>query len=164
MAVKHMSGTPWHVETLGTGEGKQRHRSHCRHFDYVGKQCNYGSRCFGSAHCQLYEVMSPNEERKKRAEAKKIAKSNEYKSVATQQPNKQANSNQFNYAKTVKNSEGKEKCPVPVGAIAKSKVYKEGKVIDVQGNVLTIIFDEGVKKFSYPQCLESMTFIIKEKL
>ena len=86
MAVKHMSGTPWHVETLGTGEGKQRHRSHCRHFDYVGKQCNYGSRCFGSAHCQLYEVMSPNEERKKRAEAKKIAKSNEYKSVATQQP------------------------------------------------------------------------------
>ncbi len=159
MGVNRMTGTPWHVETLGTGEGKQRHRSHCSHFIYETKQCSYGGRCFGSAHCDYYEKMSKEEEREKRAQAKK--KSERIPKI----PKKYQKDNK----PTIKSSEHFEvprkpdgSCPIPVGAIAKSKDYKQGRVIKVEGNNLTISFDSGIVKTVYPQCLSSIVFIIKE--
>lgn len=161
MGVKNMTGTPWHVETLGTGEGKQRHRSHCSHYIYNTKQCSYGGRCIGSAHCSLYEKMTPEEERKKRAEAR----NNPAKVPKTPKKfiKKDTPTNTQPQVQIISSGNSTDSCPVPVGAIAKSKKYKQGKVIKVNGMILTISFDSGIKKFRYPDCLSAITFIFSEK-
>ncbi len=58
-----MSGTPWHVEVLGSGD--RRHRSRCSYYSSNSQFCRYyDETCRGSAHCPQYDEYVTAEERK----------------------------------------------------------------------------------------------------
>ncbi len=55
MGLNELTGVPWHVETLRRSEDDQkRHRSRCKYYK-KGRCLKYNFRCFGSAHCDVYE-------------------------------------------------------------------------------------------------------------
>ena len=55
--IKHMTGTPWHVEKFTRQEDDpKRHRSRCVHYESASKYCSYRcGQCVGSAHCSQYK-------------------------------------------------------------------------------------------------------------
>ena len=53
MGVRHMTGTPWHLETLKSNDNR-RHKSNCGYYD--NGYCRfYIESCHGSAHCDKYD-------------------------------------------------------------------------------------------------------------
>ena len=79
MGIKHMTGSPWHVEKMTRQEGdNRRHKTHCAHYLWETKGCDLCGRCFGSAHCSKYRKMSPEDEErvKKQKEAARKNKGN----------------------------------------------------------------------------------------
>lgn len=53
MGVRHMTGTPWHLETLKSTDDR-RHKSNCGYYD--NGYCRfYLENCRGSAHCDKYD-------------------------------------------------------------------------------------------------------------
>ena len=77
MGVRHMTGTPWHVERLTREEGDdRRNRRHCIH--YREGTCGiYGERCRGTAHCHYYESKSISVKHKKHQRNKQLKEINE---------------------------------------------------------------------------------------
>ena len=56
MGVRHMQGTPAHIETLHIKDEK-RHRSKCVYYVSDTNRCIYQStKCVGSAHCDFYKT------------------------------------------------------------------------------------------------------------
>ena len=57
MGVNQMTGTPWHLETLKMNEDdERRHKSRCIHYNKANKFCKKQKRkCPGSAHCDYYK-------------------------------------------------------------------------------------------------------------
>ena len=53
MGVRHMTGTPWHLETLKSNDSR-RHKSNCGYYDNGHCQF-YIEPCRGSAHCDKYD-------------------------------------------------------------------------------------------------------------
>ena len=56
MSRQSISGTPWHVTSIGLKDGeKKRHRSRCIYFQKEGVHCSVRNTvCIGSAHCNIY--------------------------------------------------------------------------------------------------------------
>ena len=55
MGVRHMQGTPAHIETLHAKD-KRRHRSKCEYYVSDTERCSLlALKCSGSAHCKYYE-------------------------------------------------------------------------------------------------------------
>lgn len=56
MSRQSISGTPWHVTSVGLKDGeKKRHRSRCIYFQKERVHCSVRNTiCIGSAHCNIY--------------------------------------------------------------------------------------------------------------
>ena len=56
MGVRHMQGTPAHIETLHShSNDKRRHQSRCKYYVSDTGRCSYQvMKCDGSAHCNYY--------------------------------------------------------------------------------------------------------------
>lgn len=147
MSVSRMTGTPWHIETLGTGQGRTRHRSRCKHYISETKSCTLGSRCSGSAHCSFYEELPEKKTKKTVAGGKKN------KNVKKSDPPKFPISKKYTL-----DGVKKEKCPYPIGCSVRSTLYGTGVIVDVDQNKVSVRFGGFVKKFSYPECLKQMHF------
>ena len=63
MGIRHMSGSPWHLEKYTREEGDdRRHKHRCIHYRISDNHCcYYNERCRGSAHCTKYIESVPSD-------------------------------------------------------------------------------------------------------
>ena len=64
MGIRHMSGSPWHLERYTREDGDdRRHKHRCVHYRVSENHCRYfNERCRGSAHCPRYKEYIPDDE------------------------------------------------------------------------------------------------------
>ena len=140
MGVNQMTGTPWHLETLHMNEDdERRHKSRCIHYKKANKYCTkLKTKCPGSAHCDYYKEdparvrVTPEPERLPYSEptVRTTAAVTPIKTApAASQPSIEYDTSIF-----------------IVGCHVKHNKYGCGIVKNLEGNYISIEFDNGLNK------------------
>lgn len=156
MGISQLQGSPWHVEQMHRKEGDdRRHKSYCKFYNPVTKQCKDCRKCKGSRYCLDYVRLSDAEFRQRQedaAEAKRLlAKGYSTSEVATLQEQKQkAKKEQHKQATSPKKNKANTKAvinklPNLQGKYINHKGYGRGLVVEQSGDVVSVDYS-GVTK------------------
>lgn len=140
MGVNQMTGTPWHLETLHMSEDdERRHKSRCIHYKKANKSCaKFKTKCPGSAHCDYYKedparVRATPEPERLPYSTPRIGTTAAVTPINTSQPTIQP-ANDYDVSVFI------------VGCHVKHDKYGPGIVSNIDGNYISIDFDNGLKK------------------
>ena len=156
MGISQLQGSPWHVEQMHRKEGDdRRHKSYCKFYNPVTKQCKDCRKCKGSRYCLDYVRLSDAEFRQRQedaAEAKRLlAKGYSASEVATLQEQKQK-AKKVQHKQTTSPKKNKantkaviNKLPNLQGKYINHKGYGRGLVVEQSGDVVSVDYS-GVTK------------------
>ena len=156
MGISQLQGSPWHVEQMHRKEGDdRRHKSYCKFYNPVTKQCKDCRKCKGSRYCLDYVRLSDAEFRQRQedaAEAKRLlAKGYSASEVATLQEQKQ-NAKKVQHKQTTSPKKNKantkaviNKLPNLQGKYINHKGYGRGLVVEQSGDVVSVDYSGVIK-------------------
>ena len=156
MGISQLQGSPWHVEQMHRKEGDdRRHKSYCKFYNPVTKQCKDCRKCKGSRYCLDYVRLSDAEFRQRQedaAEAKRLlAKGYSTSEVATLQEQKQK-AKKVQHKQTTSPKKNKantkaviNKLPNLQGKYINHKGYGRGLVVEQSGDVVSVDYSGVIK-------------------
>ena len=156
MGISQLQGSPWHVEQMHRKEGDdRRHKSYCKFYNPVTKQCKDCRKCKGSRYCLDYIRLSDAEFRQRQedaAEAKRLlAKGYSASEVATLQEQKQK-AKKVQHKQTTSPKKNKantkaviNKLPNLQGKYINHKGYGRGLVVEQSGDVVSVDYSGVIK-------------------
>lgn len=156
MGLRHLTGTPWHIERYTREEGDgRRHRSRCRYYSDYSFCVWFSERCHGSAHCSMYyeDKNKSNVSHIKRANGK--ARESEQK----------CGNNKTSIAENSKNTQrirNLEKI-FAKGSRVVHKTFGAGTIVECKDGRVTVLFENEKKiKLSLETCIDN-NLLFKEK-
>ena len=156
MGISQLQGSPWHVEQMHRKEGDdRRHKSYCKFYNPVTKQCKDCRKCKGSRYCLDYIRLSDDEFRQRQedaAETKRLlAKGYSTSEVAAlQEQKRKAKKAQHKQTTSPKKAATNakpiiNKLPNLQGKFINHKGYGRGLVVEQSGDVVSVDYS-GVTK------------------
>ena len=143
MGVRHMTGTPFHIEKLPNPDGR-RHRARCVYYQKNENHCKYSfGVCIGASHCPYYQEKS----------VEKNKNNFTTKSSNTNQSNIQLNT----YKKSTLNSCYTVGMRVLHKGVNEKNSYGYGTIKAITDKAIRIDFDSGTTKLL--QLTESEKFL-----
>lgn len=157
MGISQLQGTPWHLEQMHRKEGDdRRHKSRCKFYNPITKQCKDRWECRGSRYCQEYEQLSEVAFRQRQediAEAKRLLakgySSDELTAIQNQKRKaKKEQQNKTEHPKTKRTGNTNTesiRLPNLQGKYIKHKGFGKGLVIEQSGDNVLVVYN-GVTK------------------
>lgn len=167
MGLKHLEGTPWHVERFTRKEGdKKRHRSRCIWYRGHAYCAWHFEHCWGAAHCRHYCEEDPYkktlEESKKPASGNESSTSrirgNKAKELARKLDEiaKKSEEKARQLAEEKRQNDAKYRKKFPAGKRIRHVKYGTGVIRESSRGIIQVEFDDGTeKKLSVDACLRN---------
>ena len=153
MGLKHLVGTPWHIERFTREEDdEKRHRSRCLYYRGHGYCAWHFERCWGSARCRHYSEVESSKGRNKVPKVTK-EKAIERKIAAELESFRKSKEDKAKEKRVLQGEYTKE---YPIGCLILHKDYGNGIVEDSTEGKILVKFDGGREiKLSLDACVNN---------